>query len=314
MDVLSDILDTLRFRTCFYFTTDFRPPWGVAVPAFGNVARFHLVMSGSCWVRIGQTGTPFQMHQGDLILIPHGAAHVLSDVPNGPVLDVGDIVRDHGLDTNGCLVFGGDNADGATRLVCGHFEFDEGENPLMEALPPQIVLRRQISETHGWLKSILTLVAEEATSGRAGGEFVLKRLTDVLFVQTIRAWHEQQGEHEQGLLAAIADRHVGRSLRAVHEKTEAPWTVETMAREAGLSRTVFAERFRELVGQSPMTYVTSWRMHRARLLLAESDYSIDRIAAEVGYQSPASFARVFRKVTGESPGSVRRASHEASLH
>lgn len=314
MDVLSDILDTLRFRTCFYFTTDFRPPWGVAVPEFGNVARFHLVMSGTCWVRIGHDGTPFPLHEGDLILIPHGAAHILSDVPNGPVLDVGDIVRSHGLDAEGCLVFGGDDLDGATRLVCGHFEFDAGENPLMEALPAQIVLRRKDGATRGWLESILTLVAEEATSGRVGGSFVLKRLTDVLFVQAIRAWHEEQDALERGLLAAIADRHVGRSLRAVHAKTDAPWTVETLAREAGLSRTVFAERFRELVGQSPMTYVTSWRMHRARLLLTESDFSIDRIATEVGYQSPASFARVFRKVIGESPGSVRRASHEASLH
>ena len=164
----------------------------------------------------------------------------------------------------------------------------------------------------GWLDSILRLAAEDVQTARPGGTLLLKRLSEVLFVQGVRAWHREGGARH-GLLAAIADRHVGRSLRAIHERAEERWTVDALAREAGLSRTVFAERFRELVGQSPMHYVTAWRMQRARLLLKESDFSIDRIAFEVGYRSPAAFARVFRRTTGQSPGSVRRLASRAGL-
>ncbi len=313
MDVLSDILDALRFRSSLYFTTDFRPPWGVAVPAFHNVARFHLVMSGACWVKVGQDGGPQKLDTGDLILIPHGAPHTLSDQPDRPHLHVDAIMRDHGLDAHGCLVYGGLDDDGATRLVCGHFEFDEVEHPLLNALPSRIVVRSRDCHPQSWLDAILRLVAEETRVARPGAALLLKRLSEVLFVQSVRAWHEEGGGVRHGLLAAIADRHVGRSLRAIHERADERWTVDTLAREAGLSRTVFAERFRELVGQSPMHYVTAWRMQRARLLLKESDFSIDRIAFEVGYRSPAAFARVFRRTTGQSPGAARRTASRAGL-
>ncbi|MGI9383727.1 MAG: AraC family transcriptional regulator [Methyloligellaceae bacterium] len=309
MDVLSDILNALRFQSCLYFTTDFRPPWGLSVPAYLNVARFHVVMSGACWIRVGADGAPQQLSAGDIILIPHGAPHTLSDVPQRPLVDVNDVLRDHGLDAHGCLVYGGLDEEGATRLVCGHFEFDEVEHSFLNALPSQIVVRNQASRPQSRLDSILRLVAEEARNSRPGGDFVLKRLTEVLFVQTVRTWNSDSDKLGHGLLAAIADRHVGRSLSAIHERADERWTVDTLAREAGLSRTVFAERFRDLVGESPMHYVTSWRMQRARLLLKESDFSIDRIAYEVGYESPASFARVFRRTTGQSPGAVRRAAH-----
>lgn len=313
MDVLSDILDALRFRSCLYYTTDFRPPWGVAVPAYRNVARFHLVMSGVCWVRVGQDGRARKLDEGDVILIPHGAPHILSDAPDRTPLDVDDVVRDHGLDDQGRLVYGGLDEAAATRMVCGHLEFDEVDHPVLSALPSEIVLCRRDSRPQGWLDSIMRLVAEEARTSRPGGALVLKRLSEVLFVRSVRAWHESVGGDGQGLLAAIADRHVGRSLRAIHARADERWTVDALAREAGLSRTVFAERFRDLVGQSPMHYVTAWRMQRARLLLKESGLSIDRIAFEVGYRSSAAFARVFRRTTGESPGAVRRAASPAEL-
>ena len=306
MDVMSDILDTLRFQSALYFTTHFRPPWGVAVPAFKKVARFHLVMDGTCWVRVANEAESDRLAPGELVMIPHGAAHTLTDRPDRKAVDVNDIMQTHALGEDGCLVYGGKSEQGAARLVCGHFEFDEAEHLFLDAMPSKIVVRPKNGELKSSIDSLLARVAREAQSNRHGSQFVLKRLTEILFIETVRHWHESAGAAPPGLLSAISDRHIGRSLQAIHATTDAPWTVESMAREAGLSRTAFAERFRKLVGQSPMTYLTTWRMQRARLLLRESDYSIDRIAVEVGYQSPASFARVFRKTTGQSPGAVRR--------
>ena len=272
MDVLSDILDTLRFKSAIYFTTDLRKPWGLAVPDYGNVARFHLVTAGECWVRVGSTTQSICLDTGDLVLIPHGAAHILSDEAGRNAVDVGEIMDTHPLSDEGCLVYGGASAEGATRLVCGHFEFDETDNLFVDAMPAMIVMRRGDAEAAGSIDAVLTLVAAEARASGHGREFVLKRLTEILFIQVVRSWHGREAATAAGLLSAISDRHIGRSLKAVHKATDANWTVEGLAREAGLSRTAFAERFRKLVGQAPMTYLTAWRMQRARLLLKESRF------------------------------------------
>lgn len=313
MDVLSDILDTLRFRSSLYFTTDFRKPWGVTVPAYSNVARFHLVVSGECWVRLAATGEATRLRSGDLVMIPHGASHVLADTPRREGVAVDDILLQHGVDGDGRLRYGGDDDRSSARLVCGHFEFEDASHLFVNALPASIVARREEAPGLTSIDLLLQLVAGEADAAREGSRFVLKRLAEVLFIQVLRHWHQHDGTSEGGLLSAIRDRHVGRCLKAVHAATDQGWTVEAMAREAGLSRTAFAERFRRLVGQAPMHYLTQWRIQRARLLLQESDLSIERIAAAVGYQSPAAFARAFRKITGQSPGSIRRGAGPAAL-
>lgn len=313
MDVLSDVLKTLRFCSCLYFTTDFRPPWGVSFPSFSTVVRFHLVVNGSIWINVGNESTSQLLEAGDLVLVPHGVQHTLTDAPDRRAVDISDIVREHDLDDAGCLAYGGSQRQDAARLVCGHFEYDESIYPFLGSLPTKIITRRAENAAQDWLDPILCLLSRETPSGRYGGNFMLKRLTEVLFIQTVRNWQDNGENYHVGLFSAISDHHVGRSLTALHKSTEAPWTVESLAREAGLSRTAYAVRFRKLVGQSPMHYVTAWRMQRAQMLLRESDYSIDEIAIEVGYQSPASFARTYRKITGETPGAMRRATIQAGL-
>ena len=209
MDVLSDILNTLRFRSCVYFTTDFRPPWGLAVPAFRKVARFHLVMSGECWIRVGVQAEPHRLRAGDFMLIPHGAPHLMSDRPDREFADVDGVIRERGLDDHGTLVYGGPDDENATRLVCGHFEFDEIEHPLPAALPAQIIVRDAQAQMHDWLDMLLRLISSEAKARRPGSEFVLKRLTEVLFIQAVRTWAESSEGAREGLFAAIRDRHIG---------------------------------------------------------------------------------------------------------
>lgn len=307
MDVLSDILDALRLRGTLYFSTEFRRPWGVRVPSYRRVARFHLVVRGTCWVRVIGTEEPVLLEAGDLILIPHGAEHVLADTPDTPCRTVEEVVEAAGFTGEGTLVFGGEDGGGPTRLVCGHFEFDEGlEHPLLAQLPAALVVRWDDAVRDSPLEDAFRFIAHEVQGGRPGHEVVVRRLSEVLFVQAVRFWAERV-QPERGVLAALADARLGGALAAMHASPSTHWTLESLGRRAAMSRSAFAERFRAIVGETPLQYLTRWRVQHASALLTESRLSLDRIAERVGYESAASLSRAFRKITGTSPGAFRRA-------
>jgi AraC-like DNA-binding protein len=310
MDVLSDILDGLRLRGTLYFTTEFRRPWGLRVPAYRRVARFHLVVRGSCWIRVAD-GEPVELETGDLILIPHGAEHVLADTPDTPCRTVEEVVRSAGFTGRGALVIAGDDGGGAARLVCGHFEFDAGqEHPLVTQLPPALVVRWSESVRDSPLENAFRFIAREVQESRPGHGTVVRRLSEVLFVQAIRFWADR-AQPERGLLAALADPRLGAALTAIHAAPAEHWTLERLGREAALGRSAFAARFRAVVGEPPLQYLTRWRVQQASRLLAESRLPLERIAERVGYESAASLSRAFRKTTGSSPGAYRRQARES---
>lgn len=312
MDVLSDILGTLRLRGTLYFSTDFRRPWGLRVPAYRRVARFHLVVRGTCWVRVEGKADPVELESGDLVLIPHGAEHVLADTPDTPCRTMEEVVRAAGFTGRGALVIEGEDGGGPTRMVCGHFEFDEGlDHPLIAQLPPALVIRWEEAVRDSPLEDVFRFIARELQEGRPGHDAVIGRLSEVLFVQAVRFWADRV-EPEHGMLAALSDPRLSGALTAMHANPAAKWTLESLGREAALSRTSFAERFREVVGETPLRYLTRWRVQLASRLLAESRYSLERVAAEVGYESAASLSRVFRKETGTSPGAWRRTARAGS--
>ena len=311
MDVLSDILDTIRFRGSLYFSTEFTRPWGVEVPAYRRVARFHLVVRGRCWVSVKERGDPLPLEAGDLVLVPHGAAHLLRDDPGTACRTVDEVIEAAGFSGDGALVYGGDDEGGPTRLVCGHFEFDPGfEHPFFDRLPPALVVRWEDAVQDSPLEHVFRFITREIGEGRPGQAAVVRRLSEVLFVQAIRFW-ARDTQPEQGLLAALAQPGLGEALEAIHGDPSASWTLESLSRRAAMSRTLFAERFREVVGETPHQYVTLWRMQRARRLLADSRFPLARIAREVGYESAPSFSRVFKKSVGEPPGAYRRRVREA---
>lgn len=306
MDVLSDILAALRLRGILYFSTEFRPPWGLRVPWLGQVARFHLVARGGCWIRVGDDGEPVWLETGDIILIPGGAEHVLADTADTPCRTVDQVVEDAGFTGRGALVYGGEDTGAPTRLVCGHFEFAEGlDHPLIAQLPPALVVRADDEMRDYPLEESFRFIVREVQEGRPGHEAVVARLSEVLFVQVVRCWANGMA-HDRGLLAALKDPGLGAALSAMHEDPAAHWTLDTLSRRAAMGRTAFAERFSAVVGETPLRYLTRWRVQAAQRLLSESHLSIEQIAERVGYDTGASFSRVFKKTAGVNPGAYRR--------
>lgn len=305
MDVLSDILDHLKFRGSLYFATEFSSPWGIQVPAYQNVARFHLATGGDCWIEVNGSGEPILLSSGDMIIIPHGAAHTLSDAPNSPIIGLDQALEASGFTGEGHFIYGGKGA-GYGSMVCGHFEFDDRfRHPLLDDLPDHILIRGKQAVEFSWFESAMRYLSYESDTNKLGGQAIIKRLSEILFIHAVRAW-SAEGEHASGFLRAVSDRNVGRGLKCFHERPEDPWTIDQLAAESGLSRSVFADRFRGLMDMTPAQYMTFWRMQKACQYLLESDLSTDAIAEKVGYQSLASFSKVFKKIIGTGPGSYRR--------
>jgi AraC-like DNA-binding protein len=305
MDVLSDVLDVLKFKGCLYFTTNFGSPWGVKVPQYNNTARFHLVTQGSCWITVNNNPTPIRLTNGDFLIIPHGAAHEMKDElgNEAPPLNT---QADGTFDDSGNFVLGDSKSERITRLVCGHFEFDNGfQHPLLEQLPSYILIKKEESERISWFNQALLVMASEAGDNKLGHDEILKRMSEILFIHTVRLWSEREAE-TANFLAAVTDPKIGRSLNALHAQPNCRWTVEDLAKSAGMSRTAFAEQFSKLTGMTPMQYVTIWRVQKAQRLLIENDVSVEWVASQVGYESVAAFSRVFKKVAGEGPGAFRR--------
>jgi len=322
-DVLSDVLRTVHFTGAVYFDFELSSPWvadtppareiaSIVMPGVERIIEYHVVARGSCWGHaVGQE--PMLLREGDLILFPQGDAHVLSSTPG--MRGVPDLSRFVRQSTPLPLVYemGGGGPD-RTHLVCGFLGFDEKPfNPLLTALPQTIHLPALGSEASAeWLDTLLRVAIREAGSRRAGGENILARLSELMFVEAIRRYVETLPSAQTGWLAGLRDPVVGHALAALHGEAREAWTVERLARAVGISRSVIAERFAELVGQPPMQYLALWRMQLASRLLADGGH-VGEVAAAVGYESEAAFSRAFKKLVGQAPATWRRATRSAVL-
>jgi len=312
LDLLSDILTRLSLRGTLYFRTSFTEPWGVRVPAHRDVARFHFAHRGEAVVRVEGQTHPVVLAQGDLVIIPHGAGHVLSCRHTGPeeALPLDDVLARSGFSGHGTLVWGGEDGPQDTQLICGHFTLAEGSrHMLFDRLPPLIHLRGYGEEAGPWLEATLRVIGAEAGGARLGGDLIALKMSEAIFAQAIRAHIEQTSGTESGV-AGFADPHLSRALAAFHRTPASDWSVEKLAREAALSRTGFAERFAARLGVTPMAYVTAWRMQIAREALATRGFSVAEAAEVSGYASESAFSRVFKKEIGLSPAAFRHACAE----
>ena len=307
MDLLSDILATIRIRGTLYFHTAFTPPWGIRVPIHGRAARFHIVVQGHCHAGL-DGGASHDLRAGDMVLFPRGAAHLLTDIATREVVALDQVLADSGFSGEGALVVGGPATDAPTQMTCGHLSFADGaDHPLLRALPDEIVIRRETRDRHRWLDDTITALSREPEFGAAGAAATVNRLAEILFIEIVRAATETVPSLSR-VMAAISDPRVGRALSAIHHDPAHDWTLDTLAGEAALSRSRFAERFRDLVGLAPAAYLSEWRMQKARALLVDTPDAVGAIAARVGYRSPSAFARAFADAFGASPSAFRGAS------
>jgi AraC-like DNA-binding protein len=317
-DVLSDVLRSVRLTGAVYFDFELSSPWVAEAPAAREIAatvmpgaqrviEYHLVARGACWGNVvGEP--PLRLSAGDLIVFPQGDPHVLSSEPGlRAAPDLSMFVRPT---TPLPLVYerGGGGPDRA-RIVCCFLGCDERPfNPLLAALPRTIHLSGAGKEaTSGWLATLLNIAVRESSTTRAGRDNILARLSELMFVEAIRRYIETLPAAETGWLAGLRDPMVGQALAALHAEPARPWTVERLARAVGVSRSVLADRFAEMVGQPPMQYLALWRMQRASRLLLEGA-SVAETAGVVGYESEAAFSRAFKKLVGGAPAAWRRAN------
>lgn len=303
-DPLGEALHFLRMSGTFYCRSEFTAPWGLDLPAMPDCLMFHVLTQGECWLE-AEGGELRRLVPGDLALVPHGAGHRLLSAPGVSAAGLFDLPRAYASDRYEVLRQGGGGEP--TALICGAVRFDHpAARQLVRLLPQVLEARVRDAEQRDWLFSTLRLMENEARVMRPGGETVITRLADILVIQAIRAWLEQDPGAQTGWLGALQDRQLGRALSLIHREPERDWSLESLAEVAAMSRSAFAARFSEKVGMPAMHYVTRWRMHVAMGWLQEREVGVAELAERLGYQSEAAFSRAFKRCIGVSPGSVRR--------
>ena len=319
MDVLSDVLGAVRLTGALFFDVDASSPWVIETPKMNtvgymilpeveNVIAFHVIMSGESWVEVHDGATPaVRVRAGDVLVFARGDAHTFSSIRGERAADPGpEMYRrttDHRLPFT---VHSGGGGPERARFICGYLGYDATPfNPLIAALPAMIYAPGPAVEP-SWVAQLLRFAVDETGTRRAGGETVLAKLSELMFVEIVRRYIDGLPEGSPGWLSGLRDRHVGAALGLMHARLAEPWTLDTLAREIGMSRTTFAERFTEYVGDSPMHYLGRWRLQVAAGLLERQGMNIAQAAAEVGYESEAAFNRAFKKEVGAPPGAWRR--------
>lgn len=318
MDALSEILKALRLTSGIFFEAEFTAPWCVdsapdkddvshVLPSAEHVVLFHLLTEGGCRARLSDGGAAVDLAAGDLLLFPRADEHVMGSDLKLPPVAAARLMAPFAEGGMMRIAHGGDGA--RTRFVCGYLACDSRLcRPLVGALPRMLRVPLAGNPAAGWIINTLHLGADESRAARVGSDAVLAKISELLFVEAIRAYVETLPENQRGWFAALRDPPVNRALALLHADPARAWTVDELGREAGLSRSALAERFTLLLGEPPMQYLTRWRLALAARALKENRDSILRIAEQVGYESEAAFNRAFKREFGMPPATWRRRS------
>jgi AraC-like DNA-binding protein len=284
-------------------------PWGIAFRPT-EFATFHAIETGSCWLRTDATPQPIAVAPDDLVVVAHGAGHVLSDSRDTPPVPMSQLIGPPTAGGHVLLKHGGKGAP--TVMICGAFKFDHGEgHPLLSVLPPVIHLRTGAHAGAGLLRTGLDLLYGEAGRPRAGTQALVLRLSEIVLIQALRAWVEGLPQGQGGWLGALKDPQVGTALSLLHREPQRRWTLASLAAAVGMSRSRFADRFTALVGEAPLTYLANWRMHVAAGRLHPAGARVAEVAQLVGYESETAFTKAFRRTFGVSPSAYRRRARRA---
>ncbi len=314
-DALSEVLRAVRLTGALYFVVDASAPWVADTPAarevgpklmpgLEHVIEYHAILDGDCWGgRLDEP--PIRLHAGDVICFPQGDAHVISSAPGMRGERPDDLVAASRVDHLPAKIRMNGGGTERTRFVCGFLGFDRAPyNPLVQSLPRTLHVSRATEDRA--VEQLLKLAVEESASSRAGAQAVLSRLSELLFVEVVRRFTERLEPDQGGWLGGLRDESVGRALGKLHEKPAHDWTLDELARAAGVSRTVLADRFTHFVGVPPMQYLARWRVQLAAGLLTSTSFGVSEIAERVGYGSETALGRTFKRFTGVAPSAWRR--------
>jgi len=317
VDALSDVLRLVRLTGAVFMDAVFTAPWCVGEPSgvevcvehmpdAQHVVIYHLVTEGACQIMIEGTA-PMSAGAGQLIVIPSGEAHALGSDLERPRVPGAPLVVKRGPDEVPQVRHGGGGS--VTRLVCGYLACDSRLfDSVLAALPRMMVVDMNEGPGSQWLMTSIQFSLAESAAQRAGAGTVLAKLSELMFVEAIRRYIEKLPAEQQGWLAGLRDRFVGKSLALIHAEPARAWTVDELAARIGLSRSALADRFTQLVGVPPMHYLTRWRLQLAADLLRIGKRNISAIAQDVGYESEAAFNRAFKRAHGVTPGAWRRSA------
>jgi AraC-like DNA-binding protein len=320
MDVLSEVLKVVKLQGAMYYNGEFSSPWSVCsppsravasflAPGAGHLIIYHLLTEGRASARL-LDGERISLEAGDIVIFPHGDAHIIE---NGPPTKSVDIAKELARIVSQGLKLarlggGGD----VTRFVCGYMACEPRLSQIfLSGLPPLFKVSIRNDASGRWLENSIRFSVNEADASRAGGEAVLAKLSEVLFVETLRAYIAHLPAEQTGWLAGARNSEVGKTLALMHRNPSHPWTIASLAKEAGLSRSVLAERFRHYLNEPPMAYLTRWRLQLGAQMLASTSYSVAQIASEVGYESEAAFNRAFKREFIVPPARFRNQSRSA---
>ncbi len=335
MDVLSEVLRVVRISGAIHFCAEFTHPWAILssppemlagrlFPGAEAVTPFHIATSGQCALSWGSVA-PIAFEAGDVVVFARGAQHVLASRAGIAPVPIKDIYRP-ASDRITVLQHGGGGDE--SRFICGFLHSDQRFAPLLDTMPALTIVRVRnnallleaytdtgryaepvkLGESPGWWQAAIAHLASEVSRTGPGNRAVLARLSELLFMEVLRWQLTYLSNGHSGWLAGLNDKHVGRALSLMHADPARAWTVDDLAREAGISRAALAKRFVDLVGDSPMQYLAGWRMHLARSLLRESNIGLAQLALRVGYESEAAFSRAFRRAVGVPPAAWRDAN------
>jgi len=319
MDVLSDVLSAVRLTGAVFYDVKAQAPFAVESPSTdiiadrvmkgaGHVIAFHVMTEGSAWAEvIGRAEPPIHFRAGEIVVFPAGDRNVMASAPGMQgTLDESLYYRPADRLLPFSLTMNADPGTDPCRFVCGYLGCDSRPfNPLLAALPH--VVHSPLSQTsQGWLTSLLDVAVKESVERNTGSEVMLAKLAELMFVEVMRNHIDTLPEDARGWFAGLRNRQIGAALRLIHGRPTDPWTLDSLAREVGMSRSAFADKFTAYVQVPPMEYLGRWRAQIASRLLTTQGVSIAQAAAEVGYQSEAAFNRAFKRYVGVTPGAWRR--------
>ena len=299
MDALSEVLNSLKLKAVVYQKTQLCAPWGIAIGQ-DKYSQFWRLLQGECYIILPGEDS-IKMKAGDFVLVPHGGAHCIMSHPGSNCVPSVDFVK--ALNA-GKPMFQSDGPQ--TLLLGGHFEFTSSVlHPLVQSLPKIIRINSQLLEIRFWLEQAAAFMNDELTSNRAGSEVILGRLAEIVFILIIRSYIEE-ADVSPGFLRAFKDPKISASLDIMHAAPEKEWTLDQLGAAVGMSRSLYAKQFKLLLGETPLTYLTNWRILKSKEYLLNNKENISEIAERVGYQSEAAFNRVFKLKTGDTPAGFRR--------